>query len=94
MTSDDMYRYDLLREGMLARLYTSPENLRKATTRLVEMALDEDGILLPVHDPILWELWEQHGEDWLAQAKVLSTEAAESFRKLDRKGGVQVVGVR
>lgn len=60
ITSDDIYRYDLLERGVLARLHTTPTQLRAATEMLVQRALEGE-ILLPVHEPLLAESWSQHG---------------------------------
>jgi glyoxylase-like metal-dependent hydrolase (beta-lactamase superfamily II) len=51
LTSDEVYRYDLLERGLMARLHTSPERLVAATDLLVELATRENAILVPSHDP-------------------------------------------
>ncbi|MCL6628625.1 MAG: hypothetical protein K6U00_03370 [Armatimonadetes bacterium] len=81
ITSDDIYTYDLLREGLIPVICTTQEQLLAAIRLLVDTAVREQAILLPVHDPILGELYESTGDGWLAEAKKLSQAAVEGFLK-------------
>lgn len=78
VTSDDVYRYDLLERGIVGRLHTTPEKLLKATERLVDLAL-AGAILLPCHDPLLDELYDAYADQWLRQVKPISERAARGF---------------
>jgi len=80
VTSDDVYRYDLLERAVMARISTRPENLVAATDKLVRVVEAEDGILLPCHDPVLWDLYEAHGEGWLEHAKALTRRAITGYK--------------
>lgn len=88
VTSDDVYRYNLLARGKIGRLNTTGENLLAATNRLVELAM-EGAILLPCHEPALAEAYDKHGERWLEHVRVLSNDAARGYQRSDK----QVVGV-
>jgi glyoxylase-like metal-dependent hydrolase (beta-lactamase superfamily II) len=92
ITSDDIYRYDLLEKGILARLYTTPENLAAATDRLVGLAEGsdrrtqafkdstiQDAVLVPLHDPLVWETFEKTGDRWLAALRPVSDRAARGY---------------
>ena len=78
VTSDEVYTYDLLARGVIARLHTTPENLLAATDRLAELAL-AGAILLPCHDPVIARLYDEYGDDWLGQVKRISDEAARAY---------------
>lgn len=78
--SDDVYRYDLLEKGIMARLRVTRTSLLAATERLVGMA-DAGAILLPCHDPSLFEVYSRHNGDWLQRLKPLSSRAAAGFRR-------------
>jgi glyoxylase-like metal-dependent hydrolase (beta-lactamase superfamily II) len=93
VTSDDMYQYDLLESGKLARLLTSPDNLLRSTELLVRMVEKDGAILLPVHDPSLWDLYQEHGEEWLTAARERSVRAARGFRSAQASGRVKVAGI-
>jgi len=80
ITSDDVYAYDLLARAVFARLCVTPEDLVRSTNKLIDLATESDGILLPVHDPLLWDFYEEAGERWLELAKAASDRAIEGFR--------------
>jgi glyoxylase-like metal-dependent hydrolase (beta-lactamase superfamily II) len=78
--SDEVYLYDLLERGIMARLRVTHARLVAATERLVNMA-EAGATLLPCHDPCLFELYERHGDDWLHHAKARSDRAVAGFRR-------------
>lgn len=84
ITSDEVYRYDLLAKGLIAQLNTTPERLAAALEKLVDLALD-GAILLPCHDPVLARLYREYGDDWLQQIKPLSDKAAGAFREAPKQ---------
>jgi hypothetical protein len=89
ITSDEIYHYRLLREGILARLHTTPENLVAATDLLTNLALSRNGILLPVHDRELWKAFQKAGEHWLEELKPVSDQAARQYREHRRRGSIR-----
>lgn len=80
ITSDDIYRYDLLAQAILARIHITPEALLAATERMVRLVETEDGLLLPVHDDTVWNLYQEHGARWLFAARDLTREAVAAYR--------------
>ena len=78
--SDDFYRYDLMKNGVLARIYTQKEKLIESNGRLADWAI-EGAVIIPVHDPVVLELCSKYGENWVEEARRLSREAGEGFRK-------------
>lgn len=86
ITSDEVYLYDLLERGVLPRIRTSVEKYRQAVDRLVALATRTKGILLPIHEPLLWEKYSKAGENWLRELRPLSERAT--------RGYVQVRGKR
>ncbi len=84
VTSDDVYRYDLLRKGVIGLLCTTHENLLAATNKLVDLALG-GAILLPCHDPMVAQCYEQHGDNWLQHLKPISDSAARGFRQAPKQ---------
>lgn len=80
ITSDEVYHYDLLAAGVLARIFVTPQALLDATERIVRWAEEYDGILLPVHDPQIHELTVRFGDAWPEQARVLTQDAIAGFR--------------
>lgn len=79
ITSDDIYRYDLLADGVIAKLCVTPEALLASTRKLVELAASSDGILLPVHDPAIWGFYRESPDGWLRLAKEATRKAIEGF---------------
>ncbi len=92
LTSDEVYHYRLLEEGFLARLHTSPEKLISATDRLAALALSRKGILIPVHDPEVWNAFQKAGDRWLSLLKPLSERAVKGYQEHRRKGTLKRVG--
>lgn len=84
VTSDEVYHYDLLEQGILARLHTSPDNLMKATDRLVDLAR-AGAILLPCHEPELGRAFNRDGEFWLREIKPLSDRAARGYLQSEKR---------
>ena len=89
IASDDVYRYDLLEKGVPARLHTTPANLAAATDRLVDAARSTGGVLVPLHDPLLWELYRKHGDRWLEAARPISDRAVAGYRS--RRANLKVL---
>jgi N-acyl homoserine lactone hydrolase len=77
--SDEVYRYDLLERAIMARLRVTHARLVAATERLADMA-EVGAILLPCHEPALFEAYQQHGDAWLQHVKPLSERAVAGFR--------------
>ncbi len=88
ITSDEVYRYDLLARGVLARLHVTPERWRRAVAKLADLAVENGAILLPVHEPLLEKIYGEEGPDrWLERAGRIGREAAESYRSAVGGGG-------
>jgi glyoxylase-like metal-dependent hydrolase (beta-lactamase superfamily II) len=83
VTSDDVYHYSLLAGGILARLFTTPERLRAANDRLAALAA-EGAILLPCHEPLLFEKYQTLGEGWLEGLRSISDSAARDYRSAEK----------
>ncbi len=79
--SDDFYRYDLLEKGIIARLFTTREKLIRADGMLADWAIGGAAIV-PVHDPVVLDLYETHGDAWIGPARELSRRAGEGFRRV------------
>jgi glyoxylase-like metal-dependent hydrolase (beta-lactamase superfamily II) len=84
VTSDEVYHYRLLEQGVVARLHTRPDHLLAAMEKLVALAM-EGAILVPCHDPALAEAYDQVGEDWLSRVRPLSDRAARGFQQAPKK---------
>jgi glyoxylase-like metal-dependent hydrolase (beta-lactamase superfamily II) len=89
ITSDDVYHYEFLEKGIMARLHVTPEKLVAATDRLVELAEKENGILLPIHEPQIWKAWEEKGDRWLAALKPISDRAVAGYKS--RRAGLKLL---
>lgn len=89
IASDEVYHYEFLEKGIMARLHVTPEKLVEATDRLVELVEKEKGILLPLHDPLLWKAWEEKGERWLEALKPVSDRAVRGYR--ERRAALKVL---
>lgn len=92
VTSDDVYHYRFLEEGVMARLHVTPDALVAATDRLVDLAAREKGILVPLHDPLLWELTRKHGDRWLEAARPVSDRAIAGYESRRAKLRILVNG--
>lgn len=79
--SDDFYHYELMEQGIIAKLCTTRERLIESNSRLADWALN-GAIIIPVHDPTVIRLYHTCGEGWLAGARVLSGKAAAGFRRV------------
>jgi glyoxylase-like metal-dependent hydrolase (beta-lactamase superfamily II)/predicted phosphodiesterase len=80
ITSDDIYRYDLLARNVLPRIHTSVDRYREAVERLVRLAELEDGVLVPVHDPAVWDAYHGDSREWLRELRRLSRKAIRAYR--------------
>ncbi len=89
ITSDDVYHYRFLEEGVMARPHVTPEALVAATDRLVALAEREKGILVPLHDPLLWDLYRNHGDRGLVAARPISDRAVAGYRS--RRGNLKIL---
>jgi len=81
ITSDEIYLFQLLEENILPAIRTSEKNYRAAIQRLVKLARDEKGILIPLHDPIVWETYQKHGDRWLAAMRKHSDRAIAAYER-------------
>ncbi len=90
ITSDDVYHYTFLEQGVMARLHVTPEKLVAATDRLVELAEKEHGILLPIHEPLIWKAWQEKGERWLEALRPLSDAAVKGYKA--RRAKLKLLG--
>jgi glyoxylase-like metal-dependent hydrolase (beta-lactamase superfamily II) len=79
ITSDEIYSWDLLARKIVARLHTSVEQYQHAVHLLVGLAEAGRSLLLPMHDPMLWELYCREGENWLTAAAQHSQQAIDAF---------------
>lgn len=84
IASDEIYHYSLFEQGVLARLNTTPEQLLKADERLADWGLD-GAVLVPCHDPVLFELYRETGEAWLDRVAPISRKAAKGFKTAPKK---------
>jgi len=75
ITSDELYLYQLLEENIMPQIRTSETRYRAAIGRLVALAGNGRGILVPSHDPRVWQAFEESGPDWLGRLKVYSDRA-------------------
>lgn len=78
--SDDFYRYDLLANAVIARISTSRQRLVEVSGMLADWAL-EGAVIVPVHDPVVIDLFDKHAEGWIDQARALSLDAGRGFRQ-------------
>ncbi len=73
------YLYRLLARNVLPRIHTSPAGFRAAVQKLVNLARETRGILLPVHDLEIWKAYEEHGDGWLRALRPLSDAATRGY---------------
>jgi glyoxylase-like metal-dependent hydrolase (beta-lactamase superfamily II) len=83
VSSDEVYRYDILDRGVVARLHTTPENLLQATELLVDRAL-AGAVILPCHEPALAEAYTRYGDAWIEHVRPQSDDAARAFRTVPK----------
>lgn len=86
IASDDIYLYELLEKNITPQIRTSPERWRAGVERLVRLAEQRSGILIPLHDPAVWQAYEQAGDDWLKVLRERSDRAIRRYRELTAKG--------
>ena len=63
--------------------------------RLEDIAIDREGVIVPMHDPIVWQAWQKAGTNWLNQ--LIANKASETQLAADLKLDGQTykkVGVR
>jgi glyoxylase-like metal-dependent hydrolase (beta-lactamase superfamily II) len=80
IAGDEMYRYDLLARGVLARLHTAPEQLVRSTETLIDRAEQGDGFVVPCHDASLAAWYKEYGDGWIEHARKRSREAIAGYR--------------
>ena len=78
--SDDFYRYNLLENAVVARIFTTRERLIEVSGMLADAGLAWT-IILPVHDPVVVKLYEEHGNGWLNEALIYSLNAGQGYRE-------------
>jgi hypothetical protein len=69
----------------LPAIRTSPEKYRQAIRRLVDLAVQKKGIILPLHDPQLWRAYEKAGDGWLRELRPISDRAIRGYLKATRE---------
>ena len=79
LASDDVYLYRLLADNVLPRIHTSEPNYRAAIDRIVQLAVKEKAIIIPMHDPIVWETCKTAGTDWLRKLREISDGAVQKY---------------
>lgn len=75
IASDEVYLYRLLEEGIVPQVRTSKSRYVAAIDRLVSLAKRENGIIIPLHDPLVWKTYQRAGADWLKALKPISDRA-------------------
>jgi glyoxylase-like metal-dependent hydrolase (beta-lactamase superfamily II) len=85
IASDDIYLYELLEKNITPQIRTSPERWRAAVERLVRLAEQRSGILIPLHDPAVWEAYQRSPESWLKELRERSDRAIRRYRELTSK---------
>lgn len=80
IAGDVAYHYEYLENGIVARLRTTDKEWIAATDRMVALAEETSGTLLPVHDPLIGEAFKKHGNGWLASLKPLSDRAVAGWK--------------
>jgi len=58
---------------------TTPDKQLASCNKLADLAL-EGAILLPCHDPMLSQEYDQHGERWLREVAKQSIAAARGYK--------------
>lgn len=89
ITGDEVYRYDVLEQGCVPRLYTSPERICASVERIVRRVEQDDAIVIPCHDPLLADWYAGSGDAWLAAARERSRQAVRGYRRV---GAVRIPG--
>jgi glyoxylase-like metal-dependent hydrolase (beta-lactamase superfamily II) len=79
IASDDVYLYELLEKDIVPRIRTSTEAYRKAVDRLAGLAAAAKAVILPLHDPSIWDAWRKAGEGWLEELRPRSDRAVTAY---------------
>lgn len=77
--SDDVYLYRLVADNVLPRIHTSEPNYRAAIDRIVQLAVKGKAIIIPMHDPIVWEIDKTAGADRLRKLREISDGAVQKY---------------
>jgi glyoxylase-like metal-dependent hydrolase (beta-lactamase superfamily II) len=81
LASDEVYLYQLLEHDVLPRIRTSEAKYRAALARLVDLAVNQKAIILPLHDQIVWTTYKQAGPNWLKELRKVSDRAIAGYLK-------------
>ncbi len=79
ISSDDIYLYRLLENAVLPEIRTTPENLRSAVRRIVDLARRDRGIIVPLHDPIVWRTYARDPAGWPESLREHSDRAIAGY---------------
>jgi len=79
IASDEIYLYQLLEDGIIPQIRTSEAAYRAAVDRLVKMAQRDDAIIIPLHDPVVWETYSRQKGRWLDELKKVSDRAIREY---------------
>jgi hypothetical protein len=79
VASDEVYLYRLLEESITAQIRTSEGKYRLGLDRLARLALSEKGVIVAMHDPVVWETYRRAGRHWLRALKPISDRAVEGY---------------
>lgn len=90
IAGDVAYHYEYLETGIVARLRTTDEAWIAACDRLIRIAEETGGTLLPVHDPIIGETYKRSGDHWLAKLKPLSDRTVAGWKA--RRDHLRILG--
>jgi glyoxylase-like metal-dependent hydrolase (beta-lactamase superfamily II) len=80
IAGDVVYHFEYLEKGIVARLRTSDKAWIAASDRLVALAEETGGVLLPVHEPLLGQAYKKAGRRWLRSLKPLSDRAVAGWK--------------
>ncbi len=84
LTSDEIYTYNLFKQAKVPRLKTTNEQILAAWDKIVKLSDENDSIILPVHEPVLSDLYQKYGDNWLLEAKKISKESLEQYKQSKR----------
>ena len=79
IASDDIYLYRLLEENIVPEIRTTPAAHAAAMRQVVEFARREGGIIVPLHDPVVWELYQKDPSRWLEALRTESDRAIAGY---------------
>jgi glyoxylase-like metal-dependent hydrolase (beta-lactamase superfamily II) len=80
IAGDVAYHYEYLEKGIVARLRTTDAEWIAAADRMVRLVEETNGVLLPVHDPVIGETHKTAGDHWLAALRPLSDRAVAGWK--------------